>query len=382
MNLLKIIKRTAGSDGRAVQPAPTRRFPIHEVQAGKEWNSSHLYPESRKQHLLHQNHILIRNCEPPDQSELAFNDSTFAEHIGGLNEMRTLHDSSAVPDCTQAGKIKPSLAHMPGTFVDIIQAAATLNGKILNCLDIPLSPDVFPPPGRIATDSIEGQFLKKSFYYCKRWALTATSFAVHTSHVDLSGFLTYVWVLVGAKYWIIGVPKRVEDLGNISAFGKGYQLDMSNDQDWDIYGIILHPGDTLNPHQHDGYIQAKADALVIAEWVYSHFDISLTGKTTGAAGLRSLMEDWVVTQCKALILHKLNADSQMVKGETKAITPNQLRKAIEKQMAGLPWFVEKWPKWNNSKDIKSWTKDWSSDHMSYAWPSAPQDSHFVVEKLY
>ncbi|KAH7875786.1 uncharacterized protein C8R40DRAFT_1169916 [Lentinula edodes] len=140
--------------------------------------------------------------------------------------------------------------------------------------------------------------------------------------------------------------------------------------------------ESISPHQHDSYIQAKADALVIAEWVYSHFDISLTGKTTGGAGLRSLMEDWVVTQCKALILHKLNADSQMVKGETEAITPNRLRKAIEKQMAGLPWFVEKWPKWNNSKDIKSWTKDWSSDHMSYAWPSAPQDSHFVVKKLY
>ncbi|GAW05102.1 protein [Lentinula edodes] len=99
--------------------------------------------------------------------------------------------------------------------------------------------------------------------------------------------------------------------------------------------------ESISPHQHDSYIQAKADALVIAEWVYSHFDISLTGKTTGGAGLRSLMEDWVVTQCKALILHKLNADSQMVKGETEAITPNRLRKAIEKQMAGLPWFVEK-----------------------------------------
>ncbi|KAJ4464682.1 hypothetical protein C8J55DRAFT_493843 [Lentinula edodes] len=100
MNLLKMIERTADSDGRAVQQAPTWRFPIHEVQA-KEWNSSHLYPESRKQHLLHQNHILIRNCEPPDQSKLAFNDSTFAEHIGDLNEMRTLHDSSVVPDRTQ-----------------------------------------------------------------------------------------------------------------------------------------------------------------------------------------------------------------------------------------------------------------------------------------
>ncbi|KAJ3846219.1 hypothetical protein EV368DRAFT_70099 [Lentinula lateritia] len=200
MTLLKVIKRTADSDGQSAKQEPIRRFPIHEVQA-KEWNSSHLYPESRKQHLLSRNHILIRNYEPPDQSELAFSDSTFAEHIGDLHELCTLHDH------TQVGKVKPSVAHMPGAFMDLIQAAATPNGKIINCLDIPLSPDIFPPSHGIATDSVA--------------------------------------VLVGAKYWIIGVPKGIEDLGNISAFGEGYQLDMSNDQDWDVYGIILHPGDTL-----------------------------------------------------------------------------------------------------------------------------------------
>ncbi|KAJ3846218.1 hypothetical protein EV368DRAFT_70098 [Lentinula lateritia] len=157
----------------------------------------------------------------------------------------------------------------------------------------------------------------------------------------------------------------------------------------DIVGFfMLHNiallGPVLDYWLYSEYEAATQDITetISSQWAYSHFDISLTGKTTGVAGLRSLMEDWVVTQCKALILHKLNADSEKVKGKTKVITPNWMRKAIEKQMVGLPWFVEKWPKWNNAKNIRSWTKDWSLDNMSYAWPSAPQDSQYVVEKLY
>ncbi|KAJ3912373.1 hypothetical protein F5877DRAFT_72449 [Lentinula edodes] len=148
--------------------------------------------------------------------------STDGEHLGSVSELRTLHDATLLEE----SELKKDANKNP-------------RGEILNCLDLPLSPDHFPPPRGLSTDSAVRQRLNGYFTHCKQWGLAATAYATHKGHVDVSGYATYVQVLVGKKYWIVGCPRTPGGFGSIDSFRQGYEADLSNSQQWAIHSNQL-----------------------------------------------------------------------------------------------------------------------------------------------
>jgi hypothetical protein len=87
------------------------------------------------------------------------------------------------------------------------------------------------------------------------WGTAATQDATTYFHIDADGFLTIVIIMAGAKYWVIGYPKRnrtsdssIGDIGSINALGpadRPYITSDVGDDIWDHEGVLLLPGDTL-----------------------------------------------------------------------------------------------------------------------------------------
>ncbi|KAJ3897409.1 hypothetical protein F5879DRAFT_996102 [Lentinula edodes] len=226
--IISKVHQTASTDGCEFGlGAHSKPFPIFEVEYS-DFNSSLLFPKARKQRIFHNQHILIRNAPCPDSSELKFDPLTFSEHLGSVSELRILHDATLLEE----SELKKDANKNP-------------RGEILNCLDLPLSPDHFPPPRGLSTDSAVRQRLNGYFTHCKQWGLAATAYVTHKGHVDVSGYATYVRVLVGKKYWIVGCPRTPGGFGSIDSFRQGYEADLSNSQQWAIHSVILEPGDIL-----------------------------------------------------------------------------------------------------------------------------------------
>ncbi|KAF5359943.1 hypothetical protein D9757_012233 [Collybiopsis confluens] len=118
--------------------------------------------------------------------------------------------------------------------------------KVANCLEIPLLPSTVQYPSGLCTQDVaEAETGHPISHVGKTWGLFASSHALHTSHIDSDGRGTFIQVKVGVKYWIVAVPMSDTDLGQLEAFGEGYDVDMTNSQSWKIYGILLWPGDWL-----------------------------------------------------------------------------------------------------------------------------------------
>ncbi|KAH7875782.1 uncharacterized protein C8R40DRAFT_1101238 [Lentinula edodes] len=240
--IISKVHQTASTDGCEFGlGARSKPFPIFEVEYS-DFNSSLLFPKARKQRIFHNQHILIHNAPCPDSSELKFDPLTFSEHLGSVSELRMLHGQ-----CHFIGGVGAEKGCQQGSFLgtlsDVILATQNPRGEILNCLDLPLSPDHFPPPRGLSTDSAVRQRLNGYFTHCKQWGLAATAYATHKGHVDVSGYATYVRVLVGKKYWIVGYPRTPGGFGSIDSFRQGYEADLSNSQQWAIHSVILEPGD-------------------------------------------------------------------------------------------------------------------------------------------
>ncbi|KAJ3728273.1 hypothetical protein C8R42DRAFT_558149, partial [Lentinula raphanica] len=77
------------------------------------------------------------------------------------------------------------------------------------------------------------------------WALFATAHAVSKAHLDSNGFRTHFSVKMGLKYWCFAVPRSERDFGSTDAFLDGYDVDMSNAQEWKMYGVLLRLGSCL-----------------------------------------------------------------------------------------------------------------------------------------
>jgi hypothetical protein len=137
-----------------------------------------------------------------------------AEHLGTLSQLKEAHDA--------------------GTF-------------IWNALDLPMPIGNEPPHG-ISTDreafrcTLDGRFCGKQILYPSSdmsWGLAATSWALSYFHVDADGFLTWVKVKGGSKYWVIARPR----VPSISAYAF-HPKELDTDK-WDLEAVLLQAGDLL-----------------------------------------------------------------------------------------------------------------------------------------
>ncbi|KAJ3899183.1 hypothetical protein F5879DRAFT_811351, partial [Lentinula edodes] len=389
--------------------------------------------------------------------------------------------------------------HSSGTLSDVILATQNPRGKILNCLDLPLSPDHFPPPRGLSTDSAVRQRLNGYFTHCKRWGLAATAYATHKGHVDVSGYATYVRVLVGKKYWIVGCPRTPGDFGSIDSFGQGYEADLSNSQQWAIHGVILEPGDifimspctphfvlTLEPticqgghfyccqtmeatgfclfqtfiaanwltnkpdgpsrqdlhiiieswahglesrviphlpnftlfddirgffmlrsiallgpvldyrlyvdkeahiqesisrEEQESYSKAFHQAELIASWVFDNYDLVSTSPAS-TVSLQDLMNSWFIQQCKALLVHKVQALKGSISGELGSITAEKIRNAITYQSKGVDWFYSAWSALGRSRSLEEFMEGWDQDprNLTYALKPHADGLEYIIQR--
>ncbi|KIK56029.1 hypothetical protein GYMLUDRAFT_62296 [Collybiopsis luxurians FD-317 M1] len=248
-----------------------------------------MYPASLKQAILAQHKVIVI-CNAKPYGMLHFNETSLRENLGALHIERVIHGNSwsnfdlcivfmqlladsSLEDQPQSAKKpstssespllaftqEPDAVHCLGTYHDLLEASKHSDGKILNFLDNPVSPDKTPPPIGIATDSEAEQGENANITH-KRWGLAATAWAIHGGHIDAIGYATYVSPMTGEKCWIVAIPKRQDDLGEVSAFGEEYTKDLRNCQDWNIYSVLLRRGDTLYMAMvHNAGSQVKED---------------------------------------------------------------------------------------------------------------------------
>ena len=126
-------------------------------------------------------------------------------------------------------------------------------GKILNALEFPMSylPSDNAPPEGLDSD-VQAFRNTAGMQYCwaseafpfssMRWGLAATANAYHTFHLDCDGFVTYVKVHTGAKWWIVACPKEGVSLTDTTLFTGDYHVDETDMKTFNYEVILLQPG--------------------------------------------------------------------------------------------------------------------------------------------
>ncbi|KIK52536.1 hypothetical protein GYMLUDRAFT_64169 [Collybiopsis luxurians FD-317 M1] len=320
----------ANADGQAKNDLPSEEWrpskanDVQEIDSS-DWANHNKYPASLKQALLSQHKVIVV-CNAKPYGTLHFNEASLQEDLGALHIERVIHDAS-LEDQLQASEKsstlpenqpldivqEPDPVHCLGTYRDLLEASKCSDGKILNFLDNPVSPDKIPPPLGIATD-LEAEQGENANITHKRWGLAATAWAIHAGHINAIGYATYVSPMTGEKCWIVAVPKRQDDLGEVSAFGEEYTKDLGNCQDWNIYSVLLQCGDTLimppcTPH----YVITLDHCICLdnaANWVWDFPDLVAAGLLTNTRhleGLRSLQ--FIVRYWSSIICN--DSDSYM-----------------------------------------------------------------------
>ena len=66
------------------------------------------------------------------------------------------------------------------------------------------------------------------------WALVASASAVSRTHMDASGYCTFLRIILGMKVWFIGCGEPQAKVG------EGW-----NDNDYTWQAVVLRPGDDL-----------------------------------------------------------------------------------------------------------------------------------------
>ncbi|KAF8067962.1 hypothetical protein FPV67DRAFT_1449541 [Lyophyllum atratum] len=161
-----------------------------------------------------------------------------------LEETTTIQDFS-VPD---------GPTYRKGTVLDLLEASRLPNPPALSALNLPSAYDLYPKLPFSSDWAVWQQVQGEA--YCRstdlypipdlRWSIASTGSAYHFWHVDANGLVTFVKLECGKKLWYIAVPKD----GDFTTFMQPdlltkIELDESNQDLWDVYVIVLHPGTTL-----------------------------------------------------------------------------------------------------------------------------------------
>jgi len=130
------------------------------------------------------------------------------------------------------------------TTDQLVKAAATDTGKILNALQFPMPLAPVSPTPKFSTDllawAITGTESPPPIGHI-RWGLAATGGARTWFHLDSNGFNTFIMVLCGFKAWIC-IRDQFGQFVSIDAF-KDFELDDASGYQIEI--ILLTPGTHL-----------------------------------------------------------------------------------------------------------------------------------------
>ena len=160
-----------------------------------------------------------------------------------------LLDLSIVPDETGSNRV------VCGRLDDLIRGDA--ERRALNALDLPMEQvglQVLPFSSLdIEAWSTVRKLVNKVPLSMPladlRWALAATTGALHWWHIDSDGFGTFISVKTGEKLWIVARSKdrtsknRFADIGLF--VNEPYIVEGINSELWDIEAVLLRAGDTL-----------------------------------------------------------------------------------------------------------------------------------------
>ncbi|GLB45307.1 hypothetical protein LshimejAT787_2100670 [Lyophyllum shimeji] len=221
----------------AVRRSASRPAPIRQITHG-EYVS--LGPADVMDIL--RSHACIVVVDQP-HVDAGFTPATFSEFCR-LDEPTTIHDFSIV-NGPRTRK---------GTVLDLLKASRLPNPPALSALHLPSAYDMYPNLPFSSDWAVWRQVQGEA--YCRytelypvphmRWAIASTGSANHFWHFDANGLLTFLRVETGIKFWYIAVPKD----GDFRVFMQPevmtkFELDESNEDLWDVYVIVLHPGTLL-----------------------------------------------------------------------------------------------------------------------------------------
>ena len=140
----------------------------------------------------------------------------------------------------------PNATEYHGSLLQLMESHKG-KGNILNALDLSMPLGNEPPYG-ISADreafrcTLDGQLCRKKVLYPSSdmsWGLAATSGAISYFHIDADGFMTWVVVKAGSKYWIMARPKD----DTLSAYDL-HPRELDPDK-WALEAVLLQAGDLL-----------------------------------------------------------------------------------------------------------------------------------------
>ncbi|KAF8060758.1 hypothetical protein FPV67DRAFT_1673601 [Lyophyllum atratum] len=161
-----------------------------------------------------------------------------------LDEATTIQDFS-VPD---------GPTYRKGSVLDLLEASRLPNPPALSALHLPSAYDMYPNLPFSSDWAVWQQVQGEA--YCRftdlypiphlRWGIASTGSAYHYWHYDANGLMTFIKLKCGRKLWYIAVPKD----GDFTIFMQPdimtkFELNESNQDLWDVYVVVLHPGTTL-----------------------------------------------------------------------------------------------------------------------------------------
>ncbi|KAJ3837642.1 hypothetical protein F5878DRAFT_642593 [Lentinula raphanica] len=298
-----------------------------------------------------------------DEEDIAF-------LIGDIAQLQIIHDHI---DLSLLGNendsdFDPNDSHTVGSFQDVIQACKSKN-KITNVLDIPMCATQAPTPVGLSTLEESDQVSPAVNLEGRSWALFATAHAVSKAHLDLNGFGTHVSVKTGLKYWCFAVPRLERDFVSTDAFLDGYDVDMSNAQEWKMYACSI-------PNRY--HVSYSSDIQVMDE-IIPDDELSLYDEAkikaeelpamrngpdsmTTDSCLKKLSDTFRVQQAQALFNHKVKGEKMKMKAEHEDF-------GKEKYIARL------WPELKKPGSLTRLIHGWTGVD-SYAWLYPTEEGQF------
>jgi hypothetical protein len=180
----------------------------------------------------------------------------------GLRELKNLDAKIEIQDQSidaNDGNFSHQLC--VGTLRQLLEAAHSEDGPILNALSFPFSLDgvVHSPLSReleALSSEIEAWRLTEGIEFCNdkatfptgdmRWGLCGTSGARHWIHIDSDGLGTFVDMRCGGNWWIIFTPPDGDKyaLASIDQFLGNFDITRVPDQ-WVVEAVYLTPSTRL-----------------------------------------------------------------------------------------------------------------------------------------
>lgn len=148
-----------------------------------------------------------------------------------------------------------------GTLQDLLDSDRVSNGNIVSTGRVGVSPSDYPPPESLASDvaawncTLEEPFCKRRIRLPERptrWITAATSHAFGVWTEEALGFCTYLNVVNGLLWVLVGKPKGQggRDFTDASNPAAPFDPAASNSGLWDVESVLLHQGSQLRVHLH------------------------------------------------------------------------------------------------------------------------------------